>query len=117
MPPAALSLSWSGQILSALSFLHERGAPIVHRDVKPSNIFVSSDLASVRLGDFGTARAVPIQKMRLAVKGDEERPHLGSGNQSQHSRDMSSMTGTFIYMAPEVRLEFMDLCVVQTSPV
>lgn len=42
------------QILSALSFAHEKG--IVHRDIKPQNILISSN-GTAKVTDFGIARA------------------------------------------------------------
>ncbi len=51
---------------------------IVHRDIKPQNIFVSGD-GTFKLGDFGIAKAVE---------------HTTSG----------TLTGTYDYMAPEVEL-------------
>src|ERR1700748_599158 len=42
-----------GELLDALGYSHSRG--VVHRDVKPDNIFVTDD-AWVKLGDFGIAR-------------------------------------------------------------
>jgi len=51
---------------------------IVHRDIKPQNMFVSND-GTFKLGDFGVAKAVE---------------HTMSG----------TMTGTYDYMAPEVEL-------------
>ena len=41
------------EVLTALAALHSRG--IVHRDVKPGNIWLASD-GTIRLGDFGIAR-------------------------------------------------------------
>ncbi|KAL1458725.1 hypothetical protein WDU94_008848 [Cyamophila willieti] len=41
------------QIVQGLDYIHSQG--IVHHDIKPSNIFVSHDLKSVQVGDFGLA--------------------------------------------------------------
>ena len=69
-------VSFGIRVADALAYAHACG--VVHRDVKPSNIFVGSD-GVVKLGDFG-----------LAVLADE-RP-----------RDRS---GTVKYMAPEQRTD------------
>ncbi|TNJ27322.1 Kinase, NEK [Giardia muris] len=63
------------EMASGLAYLHEKRH--VHRDLKPENVLLSSDGRCV-LGDFGLARTL----------GDSSR--------------MSTLVGTFGYMAPEI---------------
>jgi hypothetical protein len=74
------ALMWLLPIIGALAVLHEAG--IVHRDVKPSNIFMSSlprHPMRPKLLDFGLARVV--SDLRLTRSG--------------------TVIGTPLYMAPE----------------
>ena len=74
------ALAWLLPIMGALAFLHD--ADIVHRDVKPSNIFLSSlprHPIRPKLLDFGLART--ISDLRLTRSG--------------------TVIGTPLYMAPE----------------
>ena len=64
-----------GQILGALGYSHRQG--VVHRDVKPANIFLLPD-AAVKVADFGIA-------------------HLESSNLTQ----VGTVIGTPSYMSPE----------------
>ncbi|XP_076344092.1 uncharacterized protein LOC143244016 isoform X2 [Tachypleus tridentatus] len=47
--------SWCKQILKGLSFLHSRSPPIIHRDLKCDNIFITGTTGSVKIGDLGLA--------------------------------------------------------------
>ncbi len=46
---------WSHQILKGLHFLHTRTPPIIHRDLKCDNIFITGPTGSVKIGDLGLA--------------------------------------------------------------
>jgi len=71
-------------VASALAFAHERG--IVHRDVKPENIYLIGGSAVV--ADFGIARA-----LSAAAEGAEAR--------TQRLTDAGLAVGTPTYMSPE----------------
>lgn len=60
--PEGQVLTWLAQLCLALAHLHRQR--ILHRDVKSSNIFVTAD-HTLRLGDFGFARA--LQEQQAAV--------------------------------------------------
>eukprot|EP00877_Chromochloris_zofingiensis_P011552 jgi/Chrzof1/6650/Cz19g04100.t1 len=64
-----------GRALAALEACHP---PILHRDVKPSNVFLDA-AGQCRLGDFGLARQLP--NSRATLTGE---------------------TGTYLYMSPEM---------------
>ncbi|MEL6184589.1 MAG: serine/threonine-protein kinase, partial [Myxococcota bacterium] len=82
-PAQSLNASW--QILDALEAVHAAG--VVHRDLKPDNIFVVGDLSgdlsalpSIKILDFGIAKATDVTDHRTAT---------------------GSVLGTPGYMAPE----------------
>ncbi|WP_285727948.1 Stk1 family PASTA domain-containing Ser/Thr kinase [Psychromicrobium xiongbiense] len=50
------AIDYSLGVLSALEYSHRAG--IVHRDIKPANVMVTADGGSVKVMDFGIARAM-----------------------------------------------------------
>lgn len=46
---------WCVQILKGLNFLHSHTPPIIHRDLKCDNIFITGTTGLVKIGDLGMA--------------------------------------------------------------
>ncbi len=65
------------QLSAALNYAHQHG--IVHRDVKPDNIYVMGD-GTIKLGDFGIAQA----------------------DTSRIGKDNNEIVGSVYYLAPEI---------------
>ncbi|MDB4942494.1 MAG: Serine/threonine protein kinase PrkC, regulator of stationary phase [Labilithrix sp.] len=88
MPPEQV-LEVIGQLARALDRAHEKG--IIHRDIKPGNIFLSdvgrSGEVFVKLLDFGIAKGVDLLG--------------GSGNAIDSGTKTGSMVGSPFYMSPE----------------
>lgn len=55
LPPNTV-IAWADQLLDALIYLHTRERQIVHRDIKPHNLKLTS-AGSIALLDFGLAKA------------------------------------------------------------
>ena len=52
----SVALGLMAQLLEILSYLHSQKPPVIHRDVKPSNIIVNFETGKVSLIDLGIAR-------------------------------------------------------------
>jgi len=74
------------QMLEGLAYLHESG--VVHRDIKPENILLDQN-GVIKYVDFGAAKIIARQGTR-------------AGNTSDRQGRQKSMTGTPMYMSPEV---------------
>jgi serine/threonine protein kinase len=82
------AMSYIEQICSGLGHAHQRA--IIHRDIKPQNLLLSSDLSTVKIADFGVARVTtadsPITRVGTNVYAPPE-----------HSPLMAGKTGTLAF--------------------
>ncbi|XP_040031739.2 eukaryotic translation initiation factor 2-alpha kinase 1 isoform X1 [Gasterosteus aculeatus] len=74
-------------ILEGVKYIHSRG--MMHRDLKPRNIFLLGNDCHVRIGDFGLACR------DIIMEGHKSTP--SSISESSHTTGV----GTFVYAAPE----------------
>ena len=59
-------LNWANQLAEALSYLHSQTPPLVHRDVKPSNLKLTPNNL-LKLVDFGLVKALVPDEMTITV--------------------------------------------------
>jgi serine/threonine protein kinase len=59
-------LTWSYQLADALTYLHQQDPPLVHRDVKPSNLKITPN-GMLKLVDFGLVKALVPDEMTITV--------------------------------------------------
>ncbi len=87
--PTRKAIDYAMQIAHGLAAAHERG--IVHRDVKPENIFITKD-GRVKILDFGIAK--------LIERRDGNEAHTDVPTQMLNT-DPGTVMGTVGYMSPE----------------
>ncbi|KAK6459301.1 uncharacterized protein RJT20DRAFT_124519 [Scheffersomyces xylosifermentans] len=99
------------QMLEGLAYLHQSG--VVHRDIKPENILLDHN-GVIKFVDFGAAKVIATSGRTRAVVpslGSISRVNTNSINSinsnnsaaaDTNNNNLNSMTGTPMYMSPEV---------------
>lgn len=98
--PTEMLIRFGLQIAEGLHYLHTHRPPVIHRDVKPSNLLVDGK-GQVRFIDFGIARTYSPDKaedtVQLGTVGFAA-PEQYGGRQSDGRADLYSLGAVLLYL-------------------
>ena len=90
-------IEWAVNILDVLNYLHGHNPPVIYRDIKPSNIMLST-VDGIKLVDFGIARPyVDNSENTHVVSGGYSPPEQYWGAADQRS-DIYALGATMYYL-------------------
>jgi len=105
--PGAKEIAKIGaDICRGLELCHRKG--IIHRDVKPQNIFISEN-GDYKIGDFGIARTIEKTTGAMSRKGTYNymAPEVFRGEEYDQTADMYSLGVVLYYLLNGCRIPFL----------
>ena len=99
------ALGWAIQVLDTLNYLHTLPKPIIHRDIKPDNLILTSD-GRIMLIDFGLMKQIerelemsgPLIKAIGTVEFAPIEQYADSGSTTDARSDIYSLGATMYYL-------------------
>jgi len=99
-PDVSDVLRWSDDVCDALTFLHTRQPPVIHRDLKPGNLKLQPD-GRVVLVDFGIAKAHTDKQTATGARGMTpgfSPPEQFGGSGTDARSDQYALGATLYYL-------------------
>jgi serine/threonine-protein kinase len=98
-------LGWAAQILDALDYLHAQDPPVLHRDIKPGNIKLTTQ-GTIKLVDFGLvkllypedSRTVTVVQGRGTVAYTPLEQYGGDSGHTDVRSDIYSLAATLYHL-------------------
>ncbi len=94
--PVAEAVAISRRIGEALAYAHQQQPPIIHRDIKPTNIMLESDTGRVVVTDFGIAKLLDIERTYQTLTGfTVGTPSYAAPEQLRSAKDLDGRADIF----------------------
>eukprot|EP00096_Caligus_rogercresseyi_P012494 TRINITY_DN5246_c0_g1_i2.p1 TRINITY_DN5246_c0_g1~~TRINITY_DN5246_c0_g1_i2.p1 ORF type:complete len:934 (-),score=274.94 TRINITY_DN5246_c0_g1_i2:55-2856(-) len=86
------------QICLGVEYFHKMG--LIHRDLKPGNIFFSKSDGTIKIGDFGLVTHIELENSSSSESCSPSSP-LGEESRDHNGQRHTDRVGTELYMSPE----------------